>query len=220
MRNRLPFSNTQNFISADKLFSAVKFILVLITSFHVSVSAEQAPESFQQCIACHGKQGIGNKVLGAPAIAGQSANYIQRQLTHFASGIRGEHNNDTFGKQMIAISKPLDINKDVPALSQYIASLPAAKQEKTVSGDLMNGSRYYQAKCGACHGGQAQGNPSFKAPNLATLAPWYIQRQMDNFQQGIRGTHADDKLGRQMAMMAKTVSDKELSDIIFYINQQ
>jgi cytochrome c oxidase subunit 2 len=41
---------------------------------------------------------------------------------------------------------------------------------------------------------------------------------MNNFVQGIRGTHKEDKYGRQMAMMAKTTSGTELQDIIAYIS--
>ena len=43
---------------------------------------------------------------------------------------------------------------------------------------------------------------------------------MSNFSNGIRGYKKEDKLGRQMAMMAKTTSGQELDDIIFYILSQ
>jgi len=48
----------------------------------------------------------------------------------------------------------------------------------------------------------------------------YLATQMNNFQQGLRGTVKQDKYGRQMAMMAKTVSAKELDDILFFISAQ
>ena len=105
-------------------------------------------------------------------------------------------------------------------LMKLYQSLPVLKTEFNESGNMPNGSRYYQGKCGACHGGTAKGNKSLNAPKLTGLSKAYLQRQMSNFSSGIRGTKTEDKLGRQMAMMAKTTSGQELNDIIFYILSQ
>jgi hypothetical protein len=43
---------------------------------------------------------------------------------------------------------------------------------------------------------------------------------LDKFSQGLRGTHSEDKLGRQMAAMAKNVSGQVRDDIIFFITEQ
>ncbi|MDT0603578.1 c-type cytochrome [Thalassotalea castellviae] len=192
--------------------------LLFVYSAHTN--ANDAVQMYTQCATCHGNKGQGNELLKAPVLAGQSAEYIARQLNNFSSGIRGSHEKDTLGKQMLAFSQSLDKDKDVPVLSKYIESLPSISQPKDTVGDLKNGSRYYQAKCGACHSGNAQGNPSFKAPKLAGQSVDYLRRQMQNFVTGIRGTHAEDKLGRQMAMMAKTTSGQELEDILHFIAQQ
>ena len=192
-------------------------LLLAFSSFSYS---NEAPQVYGQCVACHGDKAQGNPQLKSPALAGLSAEYISRQLINFSSGVRGSHEKDALGQQMLAISKSLDLNKDVPALAAYIESLPVVSSAEDTSGDLMNGSRYYQGKCGACHSGKAEGNPAFKAPKLAGQNIDYLRRQMQNFVNGVRGTHAEDKLGRQMAMMAKTTSGKELEDILHYISQQ
>lgn len=192
----------------------------LLLAFSSFGNSNEMPQAYSQCVACHGDKAQGNAQLKSPALAGLSAEYITRQLQNFSTGVRGSHEKDMLGQQMLAISKSLDMNKDVPALAAYLESLPAANEAPDTSGDLMNGSRYYQGKCGACHSGKAEGNPSFKAPRLAGQNIDYLRRQMQNFVDGVRGTHADDKLGRQMAMMAKTTSGKELEDILHYISQQ
>ncbi len=199
------------------LFPVIIFISSLIPLIS---NAEQMPTSYQQCIACHGEKAQGNSQLHSPALAGQSASYLARQLNNFKQGLRGEHQQDTYGKQMVALSQQLDNNKEVPELSTYLASLPQSDISQETSGDLKNGSRYYQAKCGACHGGQAEGNESFNAPKLSGQHIDYLQRQMKNFVNGIRGTAANDRFGRQMAMMATTTSGKELDDILHYIASQ
>ncbi len=183
-------------------------------------SKEKGKVLYQQCVACHGQNGEGNETLNTPAIAGQFDWYLTRQINNFAKDIRGAHEKDTFGLQMLAVAKQLDPQIDIPQLVAYIQSLPVVKTQFTESGNMHNGSRYYQGKCGACHGGTAQGNSSLNAPNLTGLSKAYLARQMSNFSNGIRGTKAEDKLGRQMAMMAKTTSGQELNDIIFYILSQ
>ncbi|WP_440874170.1 c-type cytochrome [Thalassotalea sp. PLHSN55] len=185
----------------------------------VNSYANQAPKSYAQCVACHGEEAQGNAELKSPALAGQSQSYLSRQLTNFSSGLRGSHQQDVLGKQMVAISKQLTA-EDIAELSQYLAALPSVKIINNTEGDLKNGSRYYQGKCGACHGGQAQGNLSLNAPKLSGQSIVYLQSQMKNFSTGIRGNVATDKLGRQMAMMAKTTSGKELDDILHFIAQQ
>lgn len=197
------------------------FLFPIMSLFTFSqVNAEQIPSHFQTCIACHGDKGQGNPALNAPVIAGQSVDYLTRQLSNFATGKRGAHEKDMLGKQMVAFSQSVVNGTELTALVEYINKLPKPSLEKAIEGDMKNGSRYYQAKCGACHGGKAEGNPVFKAPRLSQQDIDYIRRQMSNFTEGVRGTHKEDKLGRQMAMMAKTVSGKELEDILFFISQQ
>ncbi|WP_170309554.1 c-type cytochrome [Litorilituus lipolyticus] len=206
---------------------SIKVLSTIATTSLVSFTAHaegkpsiEMPVTYQQCVACHGDVGQGNSQLKAPALAGLSQKYLTRQLTNFKTGLRGSHEKDTLGLQMQPFAKAIDNDKDVYLLTSYLANLPIASTEPTIKGDLKNGSRYYQGKCGACHGGTAQGNESMNAPKLAGQDTDYLKRQMQNFTSGVRGTHADDKLGRQMAMMAKTTSGKELDDILYYIAVQ
>jgi len=62
------------------------------------------------------------------------------------------------------------------------------------------GEDLYQA-CGFCHGAQGQGRQRLDAPALAGMEAWYIERQAHNFDTGVRGTHAEDLPGRQMALI-------------------
>ena len=88
-------------------------------------------------------------------------------------------------------------------------------------GNLHNGNNLYHGKCGACHGGAAEGNPALKAPRLAGLDAAYIKRQFAHFRDGVRGTDPQDVPGRQMAMMAKTLpTERDLDDVIAFIQQQ
>ncbi|QOL26832.1 c-type cytochrome [Thalassotalea sp. LPB0316] len=192
------------------------FLALFISAFFSNIAvADKAAQLYKTCIACHGEQGRGNEALNAPALVGQQAWYISNQLTSFKNGWRGAHPNDTLGKQMAAFSQSLS-KDDITELAQYISALPTASARKTLE---QSGKGYsaYQARCGACHGSDATGNDAFKAPNLTQLSQHYLARQMVNFTKGIRGTKTEDKLGRQMAMMAKAISEEELTLILEHL---
>lgn len=180
-------------------------------------ASEEVTAKYQTCAACHGAQGEGNAALNAPALAGQGAAYLERQLQHFKTGVRGSDPADSLGAQMKPMAALLS-DEDIPQMAAYLSSLPLPAATVPASGDLRNGNNYYQSKCGACHGGKAEGNAGLNSPRLAGLDAAYIKRQYLNFQQGLRGTHADDRYGKQMKMMSTSLpGDKDLDDVIAYI---
>ncbi len=61
--------------------------------------------------------------------------------------------------------------------------------------------------CASCHGQQGEGIMAMNAPSLAGLPPWYIERQLRYYKEGIRGTHEKDQFGQQMAPMANMLAD-------------
>jgi cytochrome c oxidase subunit II len=74
------------------------------------------------------------------------------------------------------------------------------------------------AVCAACHGQQGEGNIAMQAPKIAGQEDWYLRRQMQAFQQGIRGTAPGDIHGMQMRPMAMVVADPaSLENLIAYI---
>ena len=176
-----------------------------------------AAVKYQSCAVCHGDGGQGNIELGAPALAGQGAQYLERQLQYFKLGIRGADPRDTQGLQMQAMADTL-ADEDIPAVAAYLSSLPQAVPVGVPQGDLKNGNNYYHSKCGACHGGQAQGNSGLNTPALSMLNGIYLKQQFQSFRQGLRGTHPQDKYGRQMKMMSTSLpTDQDLDDVIAYI---
>ena len=133
-----------------------------------SAAYADAQAKYQACAACHGEAAQGNVELQAPALAGQDAAYLARQIQHFKAGIRGADSRDTQGAQMKAMAATLS-DDDIVVLTEYLAALPPPVRNTQGSGDLKNGNNYYHAACGACHGGQAQGNPDLNAPALVVL---------------------------------------------------
>jgi len=60
--------------------------------------------------------------------------------------------------------------------------------------------------CAPCHGPAAVGDPAIAAPAIAGLPQWYIDEQLQGFQAGYRGKHAEDLPGLRMRPMALTLS--------------
>lgn len=170
------------------------------------------------CASCHGAQGEGIQAMNAPRLAGLSASYLKRQLQHYQRGVRGAHEDDTFGRQMAPMASVLATEASVRDVSAYIAALPEPEVEATVSGDPSRGAAHFNS-CGACHGSQGQGNEALQAPRLAGQQDWYLKRQLANFRQGIRGAHEQDNLGHQMVMMARSLqNEKSIDDLLSYLN--
>ncbi len=188
----------------------------------VSFAASDGEKLFAPCVACHGGKGEGNATLNAPAIAGQDAAYLERQLRNFRNRRRGADKSDAIGAQMQASAVAmLADDAAVTKVASYVASLPKTVVAAPATGNLHNGNNLYQGKCGACHGVTAEGNPTLKSPRLAGLDAAYIKRQFAHFRDGVRGTDPQDTPGRQMAMMAKTLPAKsDLDDIIAFIHRQ
>lgn len=173
---------------------------------------------FSACSSCHGEQAQGNPILAAPVLAGQQQSYLIRQLGNFKSGLRGNNPGDSAGAQMQAMAATLSDEQSIADLSAYLASLPPPASKPSLSGNAALGSRLYQAKCGACHGGQAEGNLAMNSPRLRQQLDSYLLLQVNHFKQGIRGSAPGDRYGKQMKMMAATVNDQELLDVIAHIS--
>ena len=93
------------------------------------------------------------------------------------------------------------------AFQAWLSGHPTfAQSSARATGDAAAGKPLY-AVCAACHGVQAEGNPALHAPKLSGQGDWYLQRQLKNYKQGARGTHAKDVFGKMMAPMAATLTD-------------
>ncbi len=86
------------------------------------------PDFVAACVGCHGTNGIGRNdwaasyklapTVLAPAIGGQHASYVTKQLKSFRDGSRA---NDV-GKVMKTVALHLD-DKDIAAVAEYVSTL-------------------------------------------------------------------------------------------------
>jgi len=170
------------------------------------------------CATCHGQQGEGNVALNSPKIAGQSAWYLKRQIMNYKRGLRGTHEGDTFGAQMIGMVATLPDERAIDNVVAHILTFPDVPVAPTIEGDLAAGKKHY-TMCAYCHGGDGMGIKAMNAPRAAGMSDWYMARQLNNFKDEIRGGHSRDHFGKQMGFMADLLHDEQaVNDVVAYIN--
>ncbi len=163
------------------------------------------------CVACHNPDG--NSTNPAyPKLAGQSADYLTKQLVEFKSGARV--NPIMVG--MVAALTP----QDMEDLSAYFASqqiargaadpaLAPAGEALFRGGNLTSGV----SACMACHGAAGAGNPAAKFPALAGQHDIYIETQLKAFRAMERANDA----GQMMRGVAAKLTDQEIKAVSSYI---
>jgi cytochrome c553 len=174
---------------------------------------------FENCVPCHGKDGLGNTDLGAPEIAGLPKWYLERQLMDFKMAMRGAHPRDSTGARMRPMARALYRPGDIASVAEYVATLqPRVPRWTSTHGDTAAGRAHFQTVCITCHQADGTGNEALGAPPLTHQYDWYMFGQLEKFKSGMRGAHPDDAMGAQMAAMSQTLEDTTaMHDVLAYI---
>ncbi len=98
-----------------------------------------------------------------------------------------------------------------------LAFLSFASATPSMAADAEKGKSLFMP-CTACHGPNGEGNQTLNAPKLAGQEGWFIRRQLENFQKGIRGSHEKDVLGMQMKAMSVTLDPTGVEDVAAYLS--
>lgn len=112
---------------------------------------------------------------------------------------------------LLLLSAPAqaDESSEVELGSRISESLARSTDLEYLSHDL---DRVTYTSCMPCHGREGEGMRSIFAPSLAGQKRWYLERQLDNFQKGVRGIHADDVHGAAMRPFALLLRDKAVRE--------
>ncbi|GMU50547.1 MAG: hypothetical protein AMXMBFR31_27730 [Candidatus Desulfobacillus denitrificans] len=107
------------------------------------------------CAACHGREGLGNPLLGAPNLADDDWLY----------GGSGEDITASIRDGRSGAMPPWKALGDlaVKNLVQHVRRLSGQPHDAAAAAE---GGAIFQANCSACHGPEGKGNPQLGAPNL------------------------------------------------------
>jgi cytochrome c553 len=189
-------------------------LIVLVAA----LGAQAEPEEFAYCTVCHGAEGNGNPVIGAPKIAGLEPWYLTNQLRAFRAGWRGVRPTDAPGQEMHHVAVAIPDEETMGRAVAFVGTLAAKPPPITIKGNTKRGAEQY-APCAACHGESGQGNAALQAPALVGQSDWYLAAELTGYRAGERGAHPDDSVGAQMRAMAATLPDERaIVDVVAYLN--
>jgi cytochrome c553 len=165
------------------------------------------------CGACHGMDGNSSDAQ-YPKLAGQSEQYIVRQLTDFKSGQRQN-------PIMLGMATPLS-EQDMHDVGAYFASktaLPGVADQALVEhgeklfreGDVARGI----PACMACHSIDGRGNPGAMYPELTSQHAQYIQATLKAWHDGT--SWGDDAHSQIMPSIAKKLDDSDIAALASYV---
>ncbi|HXC07988.1 MAG TPA: c-type cytochrome [Steroidobacteraceae bacterium] len=177
-------------------------------------SARAANPAAPPCEACHGAHGEGMAAAHVPRLAGQSADYLQKQLDDYADGTRENPIMANFAK---ALSEQQRARFAARYASMSAPFIPEAASMDTVT--LARGHQLaYQgdetkrvAACNACHGPDGMGI-AYAAPYLAGQSAEYLASALNAFRQGTRKNDA----GELMRSVAERLDDADVAAVAGY----
>ena len=181
-------------------------------------TADMAKGLYFPCQSCHGEQGEGSAAIHSPALAGQDAGYLARQLRHFRDGLRGGKTNDRYGKQMALMAANLNDDTQIELLANTISQFESWNNAFPPAVVSDKGEKLYSS-CIVCHGAQGGGNSALSAPRVAGLDSLYLATQLRHFRDGLRAYSPKDSAGQQMrAAMSMLRSDDDIEAVSIYIS--
>jgi len=195
------------FVLASALVSSFAPSLLLAQGDAVAGQAKSA-----LCSTCHGADGNSELSMN-PKLAGQSANYIVKQLMDYKSGARA---NATMAA-MVGNLSPQDMQDIAAWYSSKEVTLSGADVEK-----LELGQRIYRGgnkelgvmACAGCHSPTGSGNAPAGFPSLIGQHVDYTLGQLKNFRSGAR---ANDN-SSMMRSVVERLTDKELEALASYVS--
>ena len=151
-----------------------------------------APEvpALPACLGCHGAHGEGTAANHAPRLAGQSAEYLQKQLEEYAAGTRDNAVMAAFSRtltsqqraQLAAHFAEMSAGAYVPADGPSPSAAQLSRGHELAY--LGNEQRRVQA-CNGCHGPDGSG-VLHATPYLAGQSAEYLAGAIKSFQTDTR----------------------------------
>lgn len=192
-------------------------------------SAEAGQKKAVVCMACHGADGnspaVDAPVGPWPKLAGQTSEYIAKQVHDFKAGKR---QNDTMSPQAQAVAEA-----DIADIAAFFASQQIKSETAGDRALLAQGEKLFTkgkgkaaatvAACAGCHGqgGAGKGDwakfyanpPTLLAPAVGGQHASYVVKQMKAFRDGSRS----NDVGKVMRNIAARMDDKDIEAVAAYI---
>lgn len=170
---------------------------------------ESGAELYRDCAACHGKDGGGVIDGSVPAIGGQPAAVVKRQLQRFRSGARTDLRMQHFSND-----DHLAGDEAIEAVARYVAGLSRVTPPAQGSGrELAAGAAEFARSCASCHGPQGRAVESSGIPALAAQHATYLERKLRDASAG------QNSLGRSHKPILSRLPPERVSVIADWLSR-
>lgn len=169
------------------------------------------------CAACHNADG-NSAIATNPKLAGQSAEYLYKQLKNFKSidGKPADRPNAVMGGMVLTLATDEDMHNVAAWYATQTQKGGQARNRDTVEfgqklyrgGDLAKGL----PACAGCHGPAGTGIPA-QYPRIGGQHADYIEAQLKAFRSGERANDPN----KMMRLVANKMSDAEIKAVADYI---
>jgi len=166
------------------------------------------------CEACHGAHGEGMAAAHVPRIAGQSADYLQKQLDDYAQGMRESPVMSNFAKQLSGPQRVQFSARYAAMSAPFIAPTPPLDAAQLARGHQLahQGDEAKRvAACDACHGPDGVGVLR-AAPYLAGQSEEYLASALEAFRRGARRNDS----GELMRSVAQRLDAADIAAVSAY----
>ncbi len=164
------------------------------------------------CAGCHGVDGNSANPEW-PKLAGQYANYLEKQLREFKEG---KVRSNAMMAPMVASLSEQDMADLAAYYSAQTLQLGAADESLVELGEkIYRGGNPASgvAACIGCHGPKGAGNPAANFPSLSGQHAKYAENQLYAFKKGERANDA----GKMMRNTAAKMTDEEIKAVASYL---
>ena len=177
-------------------------------------TATPAAAATPPCEACHGPHGEGMEAAHVPRIAGQTAEYLRKQLDDYASGARDNPIMTNFAKALSEQQRARVAEKYAAMTAPHLATAQTASAAQLTRGHQLayqgDEARRVQS-CNACHGPDGIG-VAHAAPYLAGQSAEYLASALKTFHEGARKNDA----GELMRSVAARLNDADIAAVSGY----
>lgn len=183
-----------------------------LAAFAAPRAQSQEDLPIRNCTWCHGSSAQG--LNGAPRIAGQRAQYIERQLESFR-----DHSRDNPASKQYMWGATARLS---PAMAQgfahFFAALPAEPADDGDPSLVALGKRMYEegapeaniVSCIVCHGPKGEGFEGI--PRLGGLSYAYTKDRLEQWREGY------DASARPMPLVVRAMTAKEIAALASYLS--
>ena len=188
----------------------VAALVSCIGAAHADAASRAGTIVREQCAVCHGARGESSSPV-FPRLAGQHAEYMQRQLGDFQSGRR-----ESATMRPIVQSLSAD---DIASLSAWFQTQPVHAHPVEEPALAEEGRRIFHrgnpatrvAACEICHGEDGAGTETL--PRLAGQHAMYVFKQLRDFNKRVRTND-----NRIMHAIASRMTEAEMKAVAAYLS--